>query len=388
MMLHRQRALYDNTFIVQRQCRRGRRATIAMPVAAKRTLQTNWVDEMEGKRLDRAAYNMLLDPPPTNNYKYFSRTVIARTVCGACATILDRSGYGYAQWHRKYDAARCKSCIIADKPVLKRFSSIAKKNEFRSGDFTHDALDHPFAESAICYLAQGDYVSGPRKDEINICRWLKSGHGKDDDDPTIYDRYLYRLFKAYDLVDRWNQSCIIEEQVQLNIPGIFKFRQGDKYEGKLVLQEPFIRNYEQFNSNTGWKAEGEDSWVLAMQALSHFTFDFTDGQYLMCHLTGSVEKWGVTLVDPVIHSQEMEFGATDLGPKGISNFFGNHQCNEYCDPEWLKPDDTNLYFEANIRKQAFRRAVTADNRVLKEDETNIAKILELDEPKWIMQNLL
>jgi hypothetical protein len=268
---------------------------------------------------------------------------------------------------------------------MKKFTAIAKQNEFRRGDFTHEAMDHPFAEGTICYLAQGDYVSGPRKDELNICRWFKAGHV---DDTTIFDRYMYRLFKAYDLVERWNESCIIEEKVKLNVPGIFTFRQGDRYEGKVVLQEPMLPSYEQFNSNTGWTAEGDDSWVLAMQALSHFTFDFTDGQYLMCHLTGSVEQWGVTLVDPVIHSQEMEFGATDLGPSGISNFFGNHKCNEYCNPEWLKPDDMNLYLEASIRKQTFRRAVAADNRVLKEDETDIGKILELDEPKWIMQNLL
>lgn len=58
-----------------------------------------------------------------------------------------------------------------------------------------------------------------------------------------------------------------------------------------------------------------------MQALSHFSFHISGGHLLLCDLQGGLMRNGVSLTDPVIMSRDMAYGVTDLGTKGISNFF-------------------------------------------------------------------
>lgn len=70
---------------------------------------------------------------------------------------------------------------------------------------------------------------------------------------------------------------------------------------------------------------------------------------LRCDWQGGVYKEGVVLTDPVIMSNSREYGPTDLGPKGISSFFSNHLCNEYCCKEWRRPKDQTRYYKRTAR---------------------------------------
>ena len=45
--------------------------------------------------------------------------------------------------------------------------------------------------------------------------------------------------------------------------------------------EPFIDNWEKFNSNTGWNNEGTP-WPRVMQALSHFSYHASAGSTVLC----------------------------------------------------------------------------------------------------------
>jgi hypothetical protein len=36
---------------------------------------------------------------------------------------------------------------------------------------------------------------------------------------------------------------------------------------------------------------------------------------------------------------------TDLGPDGISTFFSQHYCNDYCRPHWTMPANQRQYFD-------------------------------------------
>mmetsp|Transcript_16236 Transcript_16236/g.35104 ORF Transcript_16236/g.35104 Transcript_16236/m.35104 type:complete len:104 (-) Transcript_16236:184-495(-) len=51
----------------------------------------------------------------------------------------------------------------------------------------------------------------------------------------------------------------------------------------------------------------------------------------------------VVLTDPVILSRSKIYGVTDLGPQGISSFFSNLRCNEFCNSGWMKPADQSRY---------------------------------------------
>ena len=91
----------------------------------------------------------------------------------------------------------------------------------------------------------------------------------------------------------------------------FTKESGADYRGQLVLCEPFIENYQKFNSNSGWN-DYSKGWGEAMQALSHFSYHVSDGSYVLCDLLGGIDQHEVILSDPVILSRTREFGVTDL----------------------------------------------------------------------------
>jgi hypothetical protein len=148
------------------------------------------------------------------------------------------------------------------------------------------------------------------------------------------------------MVTKWNSKKMIDRMVRVNVPEVWTFFQDCKgsWSGKKVLQEPFITDYQKFNSNTGW-SDDTIPWSRVMQALSHFSYHFSSGQTVLCDLQGGIYKDGVVLTDPVIMSPTLgKYGPTDLGPNGISTFFHHHQCNEFCRSDWRKPKHCAPYY--------------------------------------------
>ena len=160
----------------------------------------------------------------------------------------------------------------------------------------------------------------------------------------FYDANLAASNEAVHLISKWNAKRLIDRMVQVNLPEVWTFdSESGRWAGRKVLQEPFIHNYQKFNSNTGW-ADDSIPWARVMQALSHFSFHVSNGQTLLCDLQGGVYSDGVVLTDPVVMSNSRQYGPTDLGPHGISTFFAHHVCNEFCRArDWRRPRDQNRY---------------------------------------------
>ena len=57
-----------------------------------------------------------------------------------------------------------------------------------------------------------------------------------------------------------------------------------------------------------------------MQALSHFTYHFTNGHYVVCDLQGGRYSDRYVLTDLAVRSVDKEFGPTDLSQRAIDNF--------------------------------------------------------------------
>ncbi|KAG0017351.1 hypothetical protein BGZ80_008371 [Entomortierella chlamydospora] len=139
--------------------------------------------------------------------------------------------------------------------------------------------------------------------------------------------------KATEIANKYNDLELIDKKIIINQPEIWKFQFGDR---QLNLVEPMIDNFEKFNSNTGWKQD-RTAWGQVMQALAHFSFHCSGGQFTPCDLQGGVYSDGVVLTDPVVMSRNQRFGPTDLGGEGIDSFFSRHVCNEYCREWWTRP---------------------------------------------------
>lgn len=69
-----------------------------------------------------------------------------------------------------------------------------------------------------------------------------------------------------------------------------------------------------------------------MLAFSHWTYEYTRGEFLVLDLQGV----GENLTDPSVikagehRSQDMIFGPANLGDDAIKNFCTKHQCNTCC----------------------------------------------------------
>lgn len=86
----------------------------------------------------------------------------------------------------------------------------------------------------------------------------------------------------------------------------------------------------------GWCDERSEC-AQAMQALSHFSYDVTGGSHVLTDVQGGETDDSVMLTDVAILTPGMDFGPTDLGRKGIAEFFRRHRCNRFCEPHWKLP---------------------------------------------------
>jgi len=226
----------------------------------------------------------------------------------------------------------------------KRSQTVRRNNATRA-TFTNYALDHPFASGSFRWVAKGVYTEGNRQGEACVCKWFKTGGTLES---SFFDVDLKTVLKATELIKEWNAEAFVNKMVKINQPEVwtFTYNSGHKFAGKKCLQEPFIQNYQKFNSNSGW-ADDSIPWARVMQALSHYTYHASNGTCLVCDLQGGVYSDGVVLTDPVVMSLERSYGPTDLGFKGMNSFFANHKCNEFCRSAWKKINFPIRYHTAN-----------------------------------------
>lgn len=176
---------------------------------------------------------------------------------------------------------------------------------------------------------QGVYTKGPRSNQPCVEKKARPG--------SVSARELFKneseiVEKALQYIERFNEEGVWKTDIYLNIPEIWRTRHGEP-----CVIEPFIRNFEKYNSNSGWVPNSEAHRILAMQALSHFSYHSSGGQFLLCDLQGGVFNKGIALTDPVIMSNKRRFGPTDLGREGMLSFFSRHECNQFCRHHWQKP---------------------------------------------------
>ena len=227
-------------------------------------------------------------------------------VCAECNRSLHRSSYSNNQRVNKCPgASRCASCVAGNHESNNNSvdpSQTARRNNATRATFTNDALDYPFAEGAFRYVAKGRYTHGNRAGEQCVCKWFKTGGVME---ASFYDADIDASNMAVRLITKWNEKRFIDRMVKINLPEVWTFRPGCSFAGQKVLQEPFITNYQKFNSNTGW-SDDSIPWARVMQAVSHFSYHSSNGQCLLCDLQGGVYQDGVVLTDPVVMSVHQE----------------------------------------------------------------------------------
>lgn len=176
---------------------------------------------------------------------------------------------------------------------------------------------------------RGRYTKGPRSNQPCVEKRVRPGSMSANE---LCDSETEINEKALQFVERFNLAGACRMRFYLNLSEVWRTR-GDEP----CLIEPYIRNFEKYNSNSGWVPNSEAHRVLAAQALSHFSYHISGGQFLLCDLQGGKFNKGIALTDPVVMSNSRRFGPTDLGREGMLAFFSQHRCNQFCDSSWHIP---------------------------------------------------
>ncbi|CAJ1414367.1 unnamed protein product [Effrenium voratum] len=231
--------------------------------------------------------------------------------------------------------------IDAAKAELKRQSLEARKRPrtaARENDASKGETDWNtcIGEGGFRKVFKGVYTVGPRAGQANVSKVFKDGTEAFEDSFFAHDVALCE--KAIEIADAFNKVKKFKPMVQVCKASIWHQMKSKQR----LLCEPFLSNFQSFNSNTGWQAEGE--WPKALQSLSHLSYHHSNGDLVLCDLQGAIEDDCVVLTDPVINSRDKRHGPTDLGQQGIDNFFHHHTCSKWCDAGWSKPRATMKHF--------------------------------------------
>lgn len=208
---------------------------------------------------------MTLTHNSTFQVLYHRRSTMGR-VCADCGRNLPQTSYTGNQWSKGQGISRCAGCVHghhSDTPSAQPWDN-GRYNNASSATFTDDALKYPFASGAFRWVAKGRYTSGARAGQACVNKWFKTGAVFEEDYFTLD---IKAVDKALDIIDRFNQLDIVDKLVKINVPEVWTFDDDCAWAGRKGLQEPFIQNYQKFNSNTGWNDDTRE-WAQVMQALS------------------------------------------------------------------------------------------------------------------------
>lgn len=220
-------------------------------------------------------------------------------------------------------------------------SSFARENNSNKASIYTEKL---YASGAFKNVFRGRYTHGTRAGQECVCKIFKTGSVFEE---SYFQVDLAVAKKALEIVNSFNDAKIVSSQTRiwLNKPEVWMFESRNSRNGEKNIIEPMIRNFEKFNSNTGWTPNEKSSWIDVMQALSHYSYHSSNGSLLICDLQGGIYRDGFILTDPVIMSATREYGPTDLGLEGFSTFFALHKCNKFCQPNWRVPQEKKMFYK-------------------------------------------
>jgi hypothetical protein len=148
----------------------------------------------------------------------------------------------------------------------------------------------------------------------------------------VEDMRSQALCKAFAL--EFNALSEEEQSIDFITTSCFKGQsRADCLDDDCLSLEPFIQGtYVKYNSNSGWvnKVVSRDRFSQIAQAFSHFTFERSQGRFLVCDLQGV----GCILTDPAIHTLDPErfkLTSSNHNEEGFKLFFVSHVCNDICD---------------------------------------------------------
>uniref|UniRef100_A0A7S1DCG5 Alpha-type protein kinase domain-containing protein n=1 Tax=Cyclophora tenuis TaxID=216820 RepID=A0A7S1DCG5_CYCTE len=208
---------------------------------------------------------------------------------------------------------------------------------------------HPFAEGGSRRAYKGCVVSGNyagfEEGTQLVLKVIKSSAFREGVRLTEAHLQAQALTRQYALA--FNATVRPPSPVYVCVATLLAQSDSNAGSQAMMLLEPFLDGeYEKFNSNSGWSSSGsghiddetgdrKDGSDNIPDCFSHWTWVHSHGKHLVCDLKGHRGRPAANgcylFTDPVVLSQRAgQFGCTDLGQRGIHDWFALHTCNELC----------------------------------------------------------
>ena len=195
----------------------------------------------------------------------------------------------------------------------------------------------------------------------------------------------------------WDMSLEIQKEAQTLAVGFNSFAKTDrpirltdvvvhkvtksagrpKLNEYVVVEDYIPGEYKKWINNYGYISDEGKS----MSAFAHWSWIHTKGEKMIADLQGVRERNAYILTDPVLLSAThgRKYGCTDMGVEGMSMFFLNHKCNEFC----------NKLPKPSVRSAGISQSqITAASQLLQQITNSTAYSHELKFPVHIRESLI
>lgn len=173
----------------------------------------------------------------------------------------------------------------------------ARNNGSTKAQILPGQIEYPFASGGFRWVGKGEYTNGERTGESCVIKWFKDETKQHMSTSDMFSDDIRSVEKAIEIITRWNNFEIIDQKIRMNRCARWhwsndncRFKEGDP-----ILVEPFINNFEKFNSNSGWSTGGV-LWAKVMQELLHFSYHITGGNLVLCDLQGGMCSDGFVFI--------------------------------------------------------------------------------------------
>lgn len=117
-------------------------------------------------------------------------------------------------------------------------------------------------EGSFKRVYRGTYVEGERQGQPQATKEIINTT------PHTANVFQYDIVvakAAAQVVEAWNAASFTDTRVLVTIPEVWAYTGDSDVSGVAHLVEPFLENYEKFNSNTGWVPAKQRRWTELMQ---------------------------------------------------------------------------------------------------------------------------
>jgi hypothetical protein len=191
---------------------------------------------------------------------------------------------------------------------------------------------NPFAKGSIRFAFYGQFSSDDSPFVEVVFKELASANPKANTF-IVYREHLEIQAIAQFLAEQFNaeQQRLFRNSIPIVYADAHLVQQKANPSKIYQVERRMHQEWRKWNNNSGGVSLSEYSTIL--QAFSHWTYHITSGRLMVVDLQGVKVERAYLLTDPALHCDDLlrfRETRTNLGVKGMHQFFRTHVCSDVC----------------------------------------------------------